>query len=357
LTAPPELSSAHPAEGSVLVREVVRPRWAPFRLGPPSPDGLTRRRGNGLVRLLHVDDEPVVVAVAGTVLAARAATEAAARAGIERMRFATGIDDDLAAFHVRFRDDPVIGRAVRSYPWLRVRRNPDPWETLMWSITEQLIDLPRATAIQRRMIGAFGRRVDGLRDSPSADVIAGRSPAELEACGLHAKRAIAMIKAAREVRAGRVALARNERGLTPAADDTAAPCPGAAAVTGAAGAAAASATAHDAVAASLGADADFARLLAIREIGTWTVEMVALHGLGRLDVVPAGDLGYLKLVGRLVTGRPKAIADEAEVRGFFAPYAPWAGLAASYLIRARTIPGPPRAGTRWSAAAPRRAAA
>ena len=56
--------------------------------------------------------------------------------------------------------------------------------------------------------------------------------------------------------------------------------------------------------------------------------MVALHGLGRLDVVPAGDLGYLKLVGRLTTGRPKATRDEAEVRGFFAPYAPWAGLAA-----------------------------
>jgi hypothetical protein len=102
---------------------------------------------------------------------------------------------------------------------------------------------------------------------------------------------------------------------------------------------------------------EFARLLAIPEIGPWTVEMVALHGLGRLDVVPAGDLGYLKLVGRLVTGRPKAIADEAEVRGFFAPYAPWAGLAATYLIRARTVPAPPQAGTRWSAGAPRRAAA
>ena len=46
--------------------------------------------------------------------------------------------------------------------------------------------------------------------------------------------------------------------------------------------------------------------------------MVALHGLGRLDVVPAGDLGYLKLVGRLTTGNPRAVADEAEVRGFFA---------------------------------------
>lgn len=298
---------------NVLVREVVRPRWT-FRLGPPSPDGLTRRRGDGLVRLLHVDGAPVVVAASGVVFAARAHEEAAAREGIARMRFAVGIDDDLSAFHERFRDDPVIGRAVRAQPWLRVRRNPDPWETLMWSITEQLIDTPRATAIQRRMIAALGRRAEGLRDSPSPETIAGCAPAELEACGLAGKRALAMRRAAREVASGRVTL---ERGSFP----------------------------------------DVRRLLAIPEIGTWTVEMLALHGLGRLEVVPAGDLGYLKLVGRLTTGRPKAVADEAEVRGFFAPYAPWAGLAAQYLIRARTIPVPRRAGTRWSAAAPRRAAA
>jgi DNA-3-methyladenine glycosylase II len=296
--------------GSVLVREVVRPRWT-FRLGPPSLDGLTRRRGNGLVRLLHIEGKPVVVAVAGTVFAARASDEAAAREGIARMRFAVGIDDDLAEFHARFRDDPVIGRAVRAQPWLRVRRNPDPWEALMWAITEQLIDMPRALAIQRRMIGAFGRRAAGLRDSPSAERIAGRAPAEIEACGLAGKRALAMRRAAREVAAGRVSWA----------------------------------------------DPDFARLLAIPEIGTWTVEVVALHGLGRHDVIPAGDLGYLKLVGRLTTGRPKAVADEAEVRGFFEPYAPWAGLAAQYLIRARTMPGPLRAGTRSSAAATPRAAA
>ena len=85
--------------------------------------------------------------------------------------------------------------------------------------------------------------------------------------------------------------------------------------------------------------------------------MVALHGLGRLDVIPAGDLGYLKLVGRLTTGNPRAVADEDEVRGFFAAYAPWAGMAAQYLSRAMTLPAPRRAGTRWSAGAPRKAAA
>jgi 3-methyladenine DNA glycosylase/8-oxoguanine DNA glycosylase len=153
------------------------------------------------------------------------------------------------------------------------------------------------------MIRAFGPRLGALRDSPDAATIAARAPAELDACGLHPKRSLAMIRAAR---------------------------------TG---------------------SLDERRLLAIPEIGTWTVEMLALHGFGRLDVVPAGDLGYLKLVGRLTTGNPRAIADEAEVRGFFADYAPWAGLAAQYLIRGPRLRAPHRAGTHWSAAAPPRAAA
>jgi 3-methyladenine DNA glycosylase/8-oxoguanine DNA glycosylase len=286
-----------------LVREVVRPRWAHFRLGPGSLDGLTRRHGRGLKRLLHVDGAPVAVAVSGTVFAARADTAEAARAGIARMRFIVGIDDDLAEFHARFRYDPVIGRAVRMRPWLRVRRQASPWEALAWAITEQLITMERATEIQKQLIRRFGPRVAGLRDSPSAATIAACAPAELEACGLAAKRAVAMRRAAREIAAGRV---------------------------------------------------DFRRLLAIPEIGTWTVEMLALHGLGRLDVIPAGDLGYLKLIGRITTGNPRAIADEAEVRGFFARYAPWAGLAGPYLMlsHGKTHLSPLRAGTRSSAGAP-----
>ncbi|MGH2949880.1 MAG: hypothetical protein ACRDPC_27070, partial [Solirubrobacteraceae bacterium] len=109
------------------------------------------------------------------------------------------------------------------------------------------------------------------------------------------------------------------------------------------------------------------RLLAIPEIGRWTVEMLALHGQGRMDALPAGDLGYLKLVGRLATGNLRARADEAEVRGFFARYGSWQGLAGEYLRlaastglipdRIRPDPGPRRAGTHWSAARARPAAA
>ena len=110
------------------------------------------------------------------------------------------------------------------------------------------------------------------------------------------------------------------------------------------------------------AEAAARRLLAIRDIGPWTVEMLALHGFGRHDVVPAGDLGFLKIVGRLTTGHPQARAEEAEVREFFAPYGEWKGLAGEYLAtrwasglvgvspdRTRRDPAPRPAGTRWSA--------
>ena len=284
-------------------------------------DGLVRRRGAALQRLLRIDGEPVLVGIVQpardrVLFAARAGSEAAAHAGIARMRFATGVDDDLREFHDRFRDDPVIGRAVRSNRELRVRRHPDPWQTLLAAITEQLIELERAMVIQRRMIAAWGYRCPdtGLRDGPSPDVIARQAPARLVSFDLAPKRAIAMRRCAIEVARGRVDLREH----------------------------------------------DVRRLLAIRDIGQWTVEMLGLHGQGRMDVVPAGDLGFLKIVGRLVTGNPRARANEVEVRGFFAPYGEWKGMAGVHLmhaaarglIPARSAPGraPRPAGTRWSAA-------
>jgi DNA-3-methyladenine glycosylase II len=304
----------------VEVRAEVRPPW-PFRLGGGSLDGLQRRRGAALQRLLRIGGEPVLVGMVQpardrVVYAARGPTAEAAAAAIARMRFATGVDDDLRPFYDRFRDDPVIGRSVRADYALRVRRQPQPWETLLGAITEQLIELERAMVIQKRLIRAFGYRcpATGLRDAPAADVIAGLAPAQIVAFDLAPKRAIALRRCAEEVARGRVDL-------------------------------------HD---------HDVRRLLAIRDIGPWTVEMLGLHGQGRMDVVPAGDLGFLKIVGRLLTGNPRARADEADVRAFFERYGDWKGLAGVHLMHAAArglIPARwspdralRRAGTRWSAA-------
>jgi DNA-3-methyladenine glycosylase II len=317
------------ADAPAQVRAEVRPPW-PFRLPGGTPDGLTRRRGAGLQRWLHVGAEPVLVAVVQTapdrvLFAARSGCPEAAAEGIARMRFALGVDDDLRPFHDRFRDDPVIGRAVRAFPELRVRRKPSPWEALMAAITEQLIEFERAVAIQRRIVARLGRRCphSGLRDTPPPAVVAAQAPALLVSLDLAPKRSLALRRCAAEVAAGRIDLASH----------------------------------------------DVSRLLAIPEIGPWTVEMLGLQGQGRMDSLPAGDVGYLKLVGRLLTGNPKARVDVPEVREFFARYGEWQGLAGEYVRRAAAhalipdrVPGPAprgrdraagRPGTRWSAPRPR----
>ncbi len=280
------------------LRVELRPCW-PFALPRHGGlDGLMRVRGGVVHRLLHVGDEPVVVRVAQiardrVLFGARARDRAAAQWGIERMRAALGIDRDLREFYERFRFDPLIGRAVRANPALRVTGRPEPFEALTWAICEQLIEAERAAAIQRALTSHLGRRcpTSRLRDSPSAAVLAGQAPAYLEACGISTGRAVALVQAAREVATGRVDLhgPDHERG--------------------------------------------WRRLRAIRGIGSWTVQKLALQGQGRLDQIPAGDLAYVKLVGYLITGDPYARATEADVEEFFAPYAPWAGLAGAYALR------------------------
>jgi 3-methyladenine DNA glycosylase/8-oxoguanine DNA glycosylase len=265
---------------------------------------MLRRRGGGLERLLHHGEVPVRVRVwqpapEAVRIVACAEERAAAEYGIARMRFALGLDDDLRPFLREFARDRLIGPSLRRRPWLRAPRRPQPFEALAWAICEQLIEYERAAAIQRRLLARLGRRWphggDGaLRDLPEPDVLARTSPALLQSLDLGGSRARALVQAAREVADGRVEL-----------DGT--------------------------------SDADhqrcWRRLRTIPGIGPWTVEMLALTGQGRHDQVPAGDLGLRKLAGRLLSGGdPRAVAREGQVRELFAPYGPWAGLAAAHVM-------------------------
>jgi 3-methyladenine DNA glycosylase/8-oxoguanine DNA glycosylase len=291
----------------------VKPRW-PFRLPGRGRDGVLRERGGVVWRLLHAGGHPVVVGArqrsdGSVAMLARDARggrvpRAALATAVERMRFALGVDDDLTAFYAAFKRDPLLGPAIRRRPWMRPKRRPWQWEALAWAVTEQLIEAERAAAIQRRVVRSWGAAIpaveiggDALRDVPGPDAIAARAPAELAACDLAPKRALALIRAAREVDAGRVDPA------DPAGDR---------------------------------------RLAAIPEIGPWTVQCLGLRGRGEPDSLPAGDLAYIKLVGRLEGQGRRATVDEVEE--WFAPYAPYRGLAGTFLLADRhkaVTTGPP----------------
>lgn len=262
---------------------------------------MLRCRDGVLHRLLHVEGEPAVVRVAQpsasrVLFGATAERRDVAEHAIERMRFALGVDDDLRPFYERFRHDPLIGPSVRSNPALRPRRRPEPFEALAWAICEQLVEFVRAAEIEKRIVGFAGPRCEmpphpPLRDVPTAAQLAALSPARLESFDLTPTRALALHRAAREVARGRVDLhdPDHERG--------------------------------------------WARLRRIRGIGSWTIEFLALHGQGRYDQLPAGDLMYRKWLGRLrAGGHPAARADEEEVRELFAPYGEWAALAGLHAV-------------------------
>jgi 3-methyladenine DNA glycosylase/8-oxoguanine DNA glycosylase len=222
----------------------------------------------------------------------REAGEPELEVAIERMRFALGLDDDLGDFFRAFKRDPLIGPAIHRRPWARSRRRPWPWEALAWAVTEQLIESSRASAIQRRIVRRWGPKAAPgrpserpLMDVPPPELIAGRAPAELVAMDLTEARSLALVKCAREVAAGR---------------------------------------------ADLGDPACDKRLLAIREIGPWTVQCLGHYGRGDPDSLPAGDLAYVKLVGYLAKLGRRATA--AEVEEYFAPYAPFRALAGSFAL-------------------------
>jgi 3-methyladenine DNA glycosylase/8-oxoguanine DNA glycosylase len=287
----------------------VRPP-SPFRLGRGSADRTLRVQGGIATRLLTVDRalvlarawmrgpgrvafraepvDPAAVTIPVPCEEPRRAGRLELATAIERMRFALGVDEDMSAFHQRFRRDPLVGPIIRRRPDFRPHRRFWPWEALAQAVCGQLIEASRAAVIERRIVGRWGARLGegrgALRDTPPAALIAGRAPAELQSMDLSGGRSVALRKVA--------ALAA--RGC-----DIASP------------------------------DSD-PRLLAIPEIGPWTIQCLALFGRGDMDALPAGDLGYIKLIGLLAgLGRRATVP---EVEEFYAPYEPYRGLVGSLTL-------------------------
>lgn len=309
--------------GEVLEVEVRPP--SPFRLPRGSTDRTLRVRGGVATRLLHVDGCPVLVRVwqpardrvrfraeavdpdlvtvppiAGGPCGDGAGREQLERA-TERMRSALWVDVDLSDFYRRFRRDRLVGPLIRRRPDFRPSGRPWPWEALAAAIVGQLIEAQRAALIERRIAGRWGPRLGegraALRDVPGPEAIAGRAPAELESMELVGKRATALRLLARDVAAGRCRI-----------EDT---------------------------------SGDKA-LLARPQIGPWTVQCLGLFGRNDLDSLPAGDLGYIKLIGRL-NGRGRR-ATVPGVEEFYAPYEPYRGLVGALTLAGlyRLVPqGPP----------------
>jgi DNA-3-methyladenine glycosylase II len=208
--------------------------------------------------------------------------------GIEPVvRKLLGAEFDLAGFAVFARGDEVLKRLVGALAGLRPPIAPDPFETLVTSITAQQVSLRAAFAIRNRFITLLGTPAVHAFSFPSRDRVAEASPTDLRAIGFSQRKAEYV-----------VGLARSELDL-------------------------------DALQ-WLPDDEVKGRITALPGLGEWTADWFLARHLARPRAWPAGDLGVRKAVGRFFEdGRMPSIE---ETRAYGERFEPFQNLSAHYLL-------------------------
>lgn len=198
-------------------------------------------------------------------------------------------DPDAAANHLS-RSDPVLARVIeRAGPLtLRIEKLSSPVEALSRSIVHQQLAGKAAAAIYGRFCELFARR------RPTAKAILSLGDDALRGAGLSRNKMAALRDLASRAVGGTV------------------PSLGAMQ--------------------SMSDEEIIERLVQVRGIGRWTVEMLLIFRLGRPDVLPLGDYGVRKgfqlTYAHPVLPTPKEIAARSE------PWRPFRTAAAWYLWRA-----------------------
>jgi 3-methyladenine DNA glycosylase/8-oxoguanine DNA glycosylase len=206
----------------------------------------------------------------------------------EPVRRYLGAPFDLAAFAAFAATEPVLGPLVERLRGLRPPLAPDPFETLVTSITAQQVSLRAAFAIRNRLIEAFGRRHEHAYAFPTRSRLARAEPAELAALGFSRRKAEYV-----------VGLARTELDLDGLA--------------------------------LLPDEEVKERLVALPGIGEWTADWFLARHLARPEAWPAGDLGLRKAALHFY-----GVTDPRPLKAQFSRFA---NLAAHYLLVGLRIPG------------------
>jgi 3-methyladenine DNA glycosylase/8-oxoguanine DNA glycosylase len=193
-----------------------------------------------------------------------------------------GAEFDLAAFYDWAQDDPVLARLTRELTGFRPPLSPDPFETLVTSITAQQVSLFAAFAIRNRLIERVGRRVGHAYAFPSAERLRGATEDDLLALGFSRRKAEYVL------------------GLVEEPIDL-----------------------HEL--AALPDDEVKARLVALRGIGEWTAEWFLARHLARPRAWPVGDVALAKAVRSFYPD----LRDLPSARGRFEPFQ---NLSAHYLL-------------------------
>ena len=199
-----------------------------------------------------------------------------------------GLEFDLDAFaRWAATADATLATLVSALAGFRPPLAPDPFESLVTSITAQQVSLFAAFAIRNRLLERFGDAADHAIAFPTRERLAGARPDELLVLGFSLRKAEYVLS-----------LARSDLDLGALA--------------------------------GLPDDEVKARICAERGLGEWTADWFLARHLARPRAWPAGDLGLRKAVSRFYLGG--RVAPTEEVRAIRARFDPYQNLTAHYLL-------------------------
>ncbi len=219
---------------------------------------------------------------------------------VERVRRVFDLGADVATIGAHLAQDPLLAPLVAERPGLRAPGGRDGFELAVRAVLGQQVSVEAARQLAGRLARLCGTPIEaGLRADPAlglafptAAQVAG---ADLAPLGMPGARKTALLALARESLADPQLFRR------------------------------------------LGSIEDtVARLRAVRGIGEWTAQYIALRAARETDAFPASDIGLL----RSAAGRNRQRPSPAQLQDRAEPWRPWRAYAAQHLWAADAVSQP-----------------
>ena len=229
---------------------------------------------------------------------AQARHRTAVEAEVQR---ALSLDLNLTPFYRWARADPILAQLTARCHGMHPPRAPTLFEALVTSISAQQVNLAFATITRSRLVKRFGKSVTlGGRTFyafPTPESLAAASLQELRDMQFSWRKAeyivnLAQLVAAKELRLDEFPQLSNEAVIN---------C-----------------------------------ITQVKGLGRWTADWLLARGLGRGDVIAAGDLGVRKALGKFYFGGQTPSIEE--VRTFSARWGAFQNLAVHYLLAGLRLP-------------------
>jgi DNA-3-methyladenine glycosylase II len=189
--------------------------------------------------------------------------------------------------------DPVLAAIIAAAGPCTLRPHTNYYQELVQSILGQQLSLQAAAAIEARFVALF----EGI--FPSPEQILSKDPEDFRAVGFSRTKAAYVQDLARHVLDGDVSF----DGI-----DT------------------------------LSNEEIIAQLTAVKGVGVWTVHMFLIFSLGRLDVLPVGDLGIKNGIRKLYSFDIQPTADDVQAISDTNGWHPYESVASWYVWQSLKLP-------------------